>query len=117
MNKLSLAGLLSLLFTSNTFATEVDIRTDDVVVTASRISQPRESVIADVTVISQDEIERAGQSTLVEVLQSQPGVEITNNGGPGKQSGVFLRGTNTGHVLVLIDGMRINSATAGTDYT
>jgi len=114
MNKTSLAGLLSLLFTSNIFAAEVDLQTDDVVVTASRISQPRESVIADVTVISQDEIERAGQSTLVEVLQSQPSVEITNNGGAGKQSGVFLRGTNTGHVLVLIDGMRINSATAGT---
>ena len=114
MKRTSLAGLFSLLFTCNIFATELNIQTDDVVVTASRISQPRESVIADVTVISHEEIERAGQSTVVELLQSQPGVEITNNGGAGKQSGVFLRGTNSGHVVVLIDGMRINSATAGT---
>ena len=114
MKRTSLAGLFSLLFTCNIFATELDIQTDDVVVTASRISQPRESVIANVTVITHEEIERSGQSTIVELLQSQPGVEITNNGGVGKQSGVFLRGTNTGHVVVLIDGMRINSATAGT---
>jgi len=114
MNKTSLAGLLSLLFTPNIYAATDDIRTDEVVVTASRVPQSRESAIADMTVVTQEEIQRAGQSTLVEILQSQPGVEITNNGGPGKQSGIFMRGTNTGHVLVLIDGMRVSSSTAGT---
>lgn len=113
MNKSTIASLIGLFFSSYTFAEETNIQTDDVVVTASRISQPRESVIADVTVISQDEIERAGQSPIVDLLRSQPGIEITNNGGAGKLSGVFIRGTNTSDVVVLIDGMRINSATAG----
>lgn len=113
MNKTAIASLFGLLFSPSTFAQQ-PIQIGEVVVTASRVSQSRESVIADVTVITQEEIDRAGQSTLLEVLQSQPGVEITNTGGAGKQSGIFLRGTNPGHVLVLIDGMRVSSSTAGT---
>lgn len=114
MNKTVIASLVGLLFSPTIFAEQASIRTGEVVVTASRIPQSRESVIADVTVITSEEIERAGQSTLLEILQSQPGVEITSNGGAGKTSGIFLRGTNPGHVVVLIDGMRVNSATAGT---
>jgi vitamin B12 transporter len=113
MNKTAIASLVGLLFSPSIFAA-TDIQTDDVVVTASRVAQPIESAIADITVINQQEIARAGQSTLVELLQSQSGIEISNNGGAGKISGVFLRGTNSSHVVVLIDGMRINSATTGT---
>lgn len=90
------------------------LKTADVVVTASRISQPRENVLADVTVIEQDDIERAGQSSLVELLQRQPGVETVASGGAGKATSVFLRGTNADHVVVMVDGLRVNSATLGT---
>ncbi len=90
------------------------IHSDAVVVTASRIAQVRENVLADVSVIERAEIERAGQSTLVELLRRQPGVEISSTGGAGKQSSVFLRGTNSDHVVVLVDGLRLNSATLGT---
>ncbi len=114
MNKTAIASLVGLLFSPTIFAEQTSIQTGEVVVTASRIPQSRESVIADVTVVTSEEIERAGQSTLLEILQSQPGVEITSNGGVGKTSGIFLRGTNPGHVVVLIDGLRVNSATAGT---
>lgn len=96
-----------------TFAAE-NIQLEDVVVTATRTPQSREAVIADVSVIDSETIERGGQSTLVELLQQQPGIEITNNGGAGKTSGIFMRGTNTGHTLVLIDGVRLQSATTGT---
>src|SRR6185437_3774161 len=47
------------------------------------------------------------------LLQRQPGVEIIQNGGPGSTSGVFLRGANTTQTLVLIDGMRVASASSG----
>lgn len=107
------ASLIGLAFTTPTFAAE-DINLDDVVVTASRVPQTRESVIADVTVIDQEEIKRAGQSTLVELLAHQAGIEISSSGGAGTASGVFIRGTNTSHVVVLIDGMRVDSATLGT---
>lgn len=90
------------------------IHTEDVVVTASRVTQSRENVLADVTIIDRAEIERAGQSTLVELLQRQPGIEISSNGGAGKATSVYLRGTNADHVVVLVDGIRLNSATLGT---
>jgi vitamin B12 transporter len=112
MKQIALAGLLGLTFVPPTLAAEV--MTEDVVVTASRIPQLRKAVIADVTVIEREEIERAGQTTFVELLQRQPGVEVAHNGGPGKASSIFIRGTNSSHVVVLVDGVRINSATLGT---
>jgi vitamin B12 transporter len=114
MKKSTIASLVALAFSPSAFAAETAIQTDDVVVTASRVAQPRVSVIADVTVINREEIERAGQSTFIELLQTQPGVEIASNGGAGKTSSVFLRGTNATQVVVLIDGVRVSSATAGT---
>ena len=113
MKKSTIASLIGLALTSPTFAAE-NILLDDVVVTATRTPQPHEAVIADVTVISQEEIQRAGQTTLVELLQQQAGIEITSNGGAGTTSGIFIRGTNTSHVVVIVDGVRIQSATAGT---
>ena len=87
---------------------------DPMVVTASRTSQPISDVLADVSVIGPDEIARAGVDSVVELLQRQPGVEITQTGGPATRSGVYLRGANTGQTLVLIDGVRFSSATEGT---
>lgn len=113
MKSFASAGMLTLLASLSSYAAE-PIVAADVVVTASRIPQLRENVLADVSVIDREEIERAGPSTLVELLQHQPGVEISSNGGEGKQSSIFLRGTNADHIVVLVDGLRINSATAGT---
>lgn len=84
-----------------------------VAVTASRQTQSIADVIADITVIGADEIERAGAQSLTELLQRQPGVEIVQNGGPGSVSGVFLRGANKSQTLVLVDGVRVASASAG----
>ncbi len=113
MKKTIIASLIGLAYATPIFAAE-DLTIDNVVVTASRIEQPRESVIADVTIINKDEIERAGQSSLVELLQLQPAVEISNNGGAGKTSNIFLRGASSNQTLILIDGLRIQSATTGT---
>lgn len=115
MKKITIASLVGLAVSTPSFAAE-NIQANDVVVTASRVPQPKESVIADVTVITQDEIERAGQSSFVELLQRQPGVEISSNGGAGSLSSVYLRGTNANQTVVLIDGVRVNSITAGTTY-
>jgi vitamin B12 transporter len=87
---------------------------DPIVVTAARSPQSITASLADMTVIERDEIARAGVDSLAELLQRQPGIEIVQNGGPGATSGVFLRGTNTGQTLVLVDGVRVSSATSGT---
>lgn len=113
MKKAILKGLVGLSLSELAYAAD-NPTLDEVIVTATRTAQQQESVIADVSVINAEEIKRGGQSTLVELLQRQPGIEITHNGGAGKTSGIFMRGSNTGHVLVLIDGVRMQSATAGT---
>ena len=107
-----LAQTVALAFASPSYSAE-NINLDDVVVTATRTPQPRESVIADVSVINTDEIQRSGQATLVELLAQQQGIEISSSGGAGTVSAIYMRGTNSGHVVVLVDGMRVDSATLG----
>jgi vitamin B12 transporter len=113
MKKSVLVSAVLLAVNGQVFA-ESQLNLDDVIVTATRTPQSREAVIADVSVITAEEIERSGQSTLVELLRLQHGVEISQTGGAGQSSALFMRGTNSNHVVVLIDGMRLNSATLGT---
>ena len=100
------------LFIANVFA-DTELKTSDVFVTATRTPISKNNVIADVTTITEEEIERAGLSSLPELLQRQPSIEISNNGGPGKVSTFGIRGTSSTHSIVLIDGIRINAATSG----
>jgi vitamin B12 transporter len=86
---------------------------DPVVVTAARGPQAIEDLLADVTVIGPDEIARSGADSLARLLSRQPGIELVQNGGPASVSGVFIRGANRQQTVVLIDGIRLESATAG----
>lgn len=113
MNQKLIVSLIGSTLTFPTLAAE-QINLDDVVVTASRIEQSRANVIGDVTVIDRETIERAGAASLTDVLRSQPGIQVVNSGGAGTATSIFLRGTNDQHVVLLVDGLRINSATLGT---
>lgn len=84
-----------------------------VVVTAARTETRIDETLADVTVIDRAEIERSTGRTLPELLAQQPGVQFASNGGLGKLSSVFLRGLESRHTLLLIDGVRYGSATVG----
>ena len=113
MKKIILSSLLmTQLFTVNVFA-DNELKISNVFVTATRTPIAKNNVIADVTTISSEDIERAGSSSLPELLQRQPGIEISNLGGPGKVSTLSLRGTSSTHSIVLIDGMRVGAATSG----
>ena len=87
---------------------------DDVVVTASRIAETADQTLAPVSVITRQDIERGQIRSVPEALRRVPGLSITNNGGQGKATSVFLRGTESDHVLVLINGVKVGSATLGT---
>ena len=100
----------SLLSPCLAFATE-DLAT--VVVTATRQPTRANLVIADVTVIHREEIAQAGTSTIGELLSRQPGVQVVTTGGPGAATTVFIRGANSGHTLLLVDGQRFASSTTG----
>ncbi len=84
----------------------------NVVVTAQRVAQTTEATLAAVTVIDRQQIEQSQAASLLDLLQTA-GVAISNNGGLGKASSVFLRGTEADHVVVLIDGVKVGSATLG----
>ena len=113
MKKIILPSLLmTQLLTANAFA-DTTLKTSDVFVTATRTPISKKNVIADITLISEEEIKLAGYSSLPELLQRQPGIEISNNGGQGKVSTLFLRGASSTHSVILLDGIRIDSATAG----
>jgi vitamin B12 transporter len=84
-----------------------------VVVTANRVPTRVDQTLAEVTVIDRSALDRVAGRTLTELLSQQPGVQLTANGGQGKNSSVFLRGSESRHTLLLIDGVRYGSATAG----
>ena len=84
-----------------------------VIVTATRTAQTTDETLASVTVITRKDIERQQAQTVQDLFRSVPGVNITNNGGAGKATSFFLRGTESDHVLVLIDGIKVGSATSG----
>jgi len=86
---------------------------EPVVVTATRTPQIAKEVLADNVTISAEEIAQSGQTSLVELLQRKRGIEITRNGGPGTNSSVFIRGTDTKQSIVLVDGVRVGSSTTG----
>ena len=86
----------------------------DIVVTATRTAQSADATLASVSIITRQDIERLQAQSLPDVLRGVAGLTLSNNGGAGKATSVFLRGTNADHVLVLVDGVKIGSATLGT---
>ncbi|MDH5479202.1 MAG: TonB-dependent vitamin B12 receptor [Nitrosomonas sp.] len=101
-----LFGSTPTVFASNTI--------EPVIVTATRTAQTANESLASVTVISRKDIERQQARSIQDLLRGAPGISIANNGGPGKNTSVFMRGTNSDHVLVMIDNIKVGSATTGT---
>jgi len=86
---------------------------DEVVVTGTRTEVAIEDSLLPAQVIDREEIERSQARSLQDLLKGRAGINMTNQGGAGKLSNVFLRGAESDHVLVLVDGIRVGSATSG----
>ncbi len=112
MKKYSMSATALLLLSQAAFAGEFGPL--NVVITASRTAEKADDTLAAMTVITRDDIERLQAKSVQDVLQGTAGINITNNGGEGKSTSIFLRGTESDHVLVLIDGIKVGSATLGT---
>ena len=80
----------------------------ETIVTTTRVATDAERVPAAVTVIDRAEIEARGHATLAEALAAVPGLRVVPQGGPGQLVRVFLRGANSNHTLVLLDGVPLN---------
>lgn len=86
---------------------------DQVLVTATRTPIALQNSISPAQVIDRAEIERSQAPSLQDLLRGRAGINLNNSGGLGKQSSLFLRGTNSAHTLVLVDGVRINTGDLG----
>lgn len=86
---------------------------DPVLVTASRTPQPQSQTLASTIVIDRAQIEAAQAGDVAELLRFNAGLDIGRSGGPGQLTSVFIRGGESNHTLVLIDGVRVNPATSG----
>jgi vitamin B12 transporter len=109
LTKFALFGALALCF-----AAYAETPMELVIVTPTRMPQSLDKTIADTTVLNEQEIRKSGAPDVPTLLRSLAGVEVAQSGGLGNISSTFMRGTNSDQVLVLLDGVRINSATAGT---
>lgn len=113
MRFLSYAGALLLAGAAHAQWAPATTPVDSLVVTATRTPQRVDEALRDVVVIDRDDIERAGPITLQELLAREALVEFRGTGGAGQPAGLFLRGANTAQTLVLVDGLRVGSATVG----
>jgi vitamin B12 transporter len=105
---------LTLLSVTTARADDTPLTVPETVVTATRVPTPVENVAAGVTVIDRATIESHGYNTLTDALSGVPGLHVSPAGGPGGQASVFIRGSNSDHVLVLRDGMPITDASDPT---
>ncbi|MCK5719991.1 MAG: TonB-dependent receptor [Thiomargarita sp.] len=113
MNKL-LSYSCSLIFLGSSLSIAEEVTLSEVVVTATRSARTVDDSMASVTVITRKDIENSQALNISDILRNVPGIDITNSGGFGKTSSIFMRGTNTNHVLVLVNGIKIGSATIGS---
>jgi vitamin B12 transporter len=106
-NPIRLCLLCSTFFCSPALA-QVDTTLAPVTVTATEVPTLLPDVPAGVTVITQEEIQVRGYTTLTQALSAVPGLGVVQSGAAGGQASVFIRGTNSEDVLVLIDGVPVN---------
>jgi vitamin B12 transporter len=85
----------------------------ETVVTASRVATPVTDVIADVSILDRATLDQSGQSSLRDILAQLPGVQWVSNGSYRSGTNIFLRGATNSQSIVLIDGVRVGSATSG----
>ena len=104
---LTFSGAVALTFAVAGQSSPAD--TETLTVVANRTEQSVQDVLAAVTVIDRAQIDAAMAADLSELLRQVPGVDVVRTGPLGGQTSIFMRGTNSNHVLVLVDGVRVAS--------
>ena len=107
MKKIIFFALCLNIFSSSLYAEDVDVDLNPIVVISNRQEQKLSDVMTSVSVITRQDIERLQPQDIGSILQGQPGIEIVRAGGLGMQTSIFMRGTNSSQVLVLVDGMKV----------
>ncbi|OLF52242.1 TonB-dependent receptor domain-containing protein [Pseudomonas chlororaphis] len=98
---------------ADTLDREQALKLPDVLISANRQVQARNDSSAANTVFTRDDIDRLQPSSVTDLLQRVPGVQVAQTGGRGSLPGIYIRGTSSAQTLVLVDGQRIGSSTSG----
>lgn len=112
--------LFLIFFISNHYSQTLESRLDEIVVSATKSEIPIKELASSITIFSRSDIERSGKQTLLELLKGVPGLSVVQQGSTGKLASVFMRGANSNHLLVVIDGVKVNdpsSANNGFDFS
>ncbi|MDN2482315.1 TonB-dependent vitamin B12 receptor [Vibrio agarivorans] len=114
MNKSILAvAVASLLSHAHSIHAQEVTVDETMVVTANRFEQSSKSVLAEVEVVTREDFQRTQAKTIPDVLRRLTGIQVTQNGGRGQVASIFVRGTSSDQVLVLVDGVRFARAAKG----
>ena len=107
-------ALLAAAFAGNAArAADTDAQ-ESVIVSATRVPTPAVEVASSITVITAADIEARQERTISDVLKDVPGLNVVQTGGPGGVTSVFIRGTNSNHTKVLIDGIDVSDPSNST---
>jgi vitamin B12 transporter len=107
-------ALLSLSAIAQETPQEISGPEDPIVVTATRMPTRYNLLIPDVSVVDQEEIRDYGsQAPISDILANEPGITVRTSGGLGSTTSVQMRGANTNQTILLVDGLRLNSASTG----
>jgi vitamin B12 transporter len=87
---------------------------ETLVITADRMPQTPADTLTPVSLITREDIERLQPRSMAELLERTPGIVLARDGGAGQKTSLFLRGTESDHTLVLLNGVRVNEPTSGT---
>lgn len=106
-------SLLALAALACVTSTHAQNKLDTVVTTATRTPQRLAEVLADLTVITRVDIERQAAASVADLLRNNGCAEMVRNGGAASTTSLFLRGAETRHTLVMVDGVRMDSQSTG----
>ena len=112
MKRTILSALLISIFSVPSFSENID-DLENLVVTATKTSVAKDNITAPMTILSSEDIALSGANNLAELLRFVGGIDISMNGGPGQLTSLFVQGSNSNHVLVLLDGVAINDSATG----
>jgi vitamin B12 transporter len=110
---LPLALLPAVHLLADTLDREQALKLPDTLISANRQVEARNDSSAANTLFTRDDIDRLQPSSVTDLLQRVPGVQVAQSGGRGSVPGIYIRGTSSAQTLVLVDGQRIGSSSSG----
>jgi vitamin B12 transporter len=108
---LACAGIFA---TISTAQAQTNSEFNPVVVSASRTEQSLSDVLPSVSVVTRADLDRSQAKTLADALQGEPGFEFGRNGGPGGVTSIFLRGSDSKNIVILVDGVKTQTDNLGS---